>query len=119
MKKHTNGSRRSDKCENSEGQFPIEIEFAFRVVSGKWKTLILWQLWRKKRRFGELKRLIPGITQHMLTTTLRELEKDGLLLREAFPEIPPRVEYSLSERGKDLGAVFKALKNWGQKHSRT
>ncbi len=87
------------------------------MLQGKWKTQVLYELCiHEKIRFGELKRELPGITNTMLTNTLRELEKDGLIIREQFNEIPPHVEYSFSEMGKDLLPVFYSIMVWGFKH---
>jgi DNA-binding HxlR family transcriptional regulator len=86
------------------------------VLGGKWKIVILWHLIDKERRFGEFKHLIEGINQKMLTLHLRELEADGLIHREVYPEIPPRVEYSLTAYGRTLIPVLNAMAEWGQEH---
>ncbi|MCP4148585.1 MAG: helix-turn-helix transcriptional regulator [bacterium] len=83
------------------------------VIGGKWKLLIIWHLQNGTIRFGELKRNIPGITQKVLTQQLRELETHGLLHREVYAEVPPRVEYSLTPQGKELKPVLEALSRWG------
>src|SRR5690242_13526158 len=75
---------------------PPEIEATLAVLSGKWKILILWQLMRRECRFNELRRAINGVSQHMLTTQLRDLERHGIIIRTVFPEVPPRVEYALT-----------------------
>lgn len=93
---------------------PSSVLRTLQVLSGKWKIALLWLLWRRTHRFNELRRALPGITQHMLTTSLRELEADGLVSRTVFAEVPPRVEYALTERGLSLGTVFGALKEWGE-----
>ena len=85
---------------------------AMSVITGRWKLEILWLLNKRMHRFGELRRAIPGITQHMLTTTLRELERDGLVSRTVYPEVPPRVEYEMTSRGRRLGPVFDAILKW-------
>jgi DNA-binding HxlR family transcriptional regulator len=82
------------------------------MISGKWKLEILWLLYQHSHRFGELKRGLPGITQHMLTTQLRELEADGLVSRQIFAEIPPRVEYSLTPPTRGLKTFLEALIEW-------
>lgn len=92
------------------------IEAALDVIGGKWKILILWQLHEVPRRFGELKRAVPGITEKMLIQQLREMEADGLVVRKAFPEIPPRVEYSLDQMGRTLAEATEPLCEWGTKH---
>lgn len=87
------------------------------MLQGKWKFQIIYELCIKDpMRFGELKKNIAGITNTMLTTSLRELETDGLVERVQFNEIPPHVEYSLSEKGKDLLPVFYAMTKWGFKY---
>lgn len=87
------------------------------MLQGKWKFQIIYELCIKDPiRFGELKKSIKGITNTMLTTSLRELEKDGLINRIQFNEIPPHVEYSLTEMGKDLLPVFYEITKWGFKH---
>ena len=89
------------------------------MLQGKWKTQVLYEFCIHERiRFGELKKSLPGITNTMLTNTLRELEKDGLILRRQFNEIPPHVEYSLSDMGRDLLPVFYAIMVWGFKHEK-
>ena len=83
------------------------------VIGGKWKPIILWVLFQEKRRFSELKRFIPKITQKMLTQQLRELEHDGIVHREVYPVVPPQVEYSLTEKGQTLAPILKAMEKWG------
>jgi len=98
--------RRDTKC-------PAEI--TLNVIGGRWKTLILWQLFQGTRRFSELFRAMDGITQKMLTQQLREMEKDGVVHRRVFPEVPPRVEYSLTPMGQSLKPVVDAMCKWGAK----
>ncbi|MBC7447151.1 MAG: helix-turn-helix transcriptional regulator [Hymenobacteraceae bacterium] len=86
------------------------------VLGGKWKVFILSQLVQGTRRFGELKRAIPNVTQKMLTQQLRELEEVGLVTRRVYPEVPPRVEYTLTAHGQTLEPVLKALNEWGNLH---
>jgi DNA-binding HxlR family transcriptional regulator len=95
---------------------PPEIEATLAVLSGKWKILILWQLMRRECRFNELRRAIKGVSQHMLTTQLRDLERHGIITRTIFPEVPPRVEYALSEHGESLKNVIRTLATWGHTH---
>nr|WP_236000167.1 helix-turn-helix domain-containing protein [Bradyrhizobium uaiense] len=89
---------------------------ALSVLAGKWKGDILWQLVDRKRRFGELRQSIPGVTQHMLTTQLRDLEANGLVKRTVYPEVPPRVEYEMTPSAKALKPVFDELYRWAQEH---
>src|ERR1044072_4847061 len=84
----------------------------FAVLSGKWKGEILWQLVEGKQRFGQLRRAIPDVTQHMLTTQLRDLENEGLVKRTVFAEVPPRVEYEMTPAAKALRPVFEELSRW-------
>lgn len=95
---------------------PPEIAATLAVLDGKWKMLILWQLFRRTCRFNEMRRAIPGVSQHMLTVQLRELESEGIISRTVFPEVPPRVEYALTEHGRSLGHVMRALYEWGETH---
>lgn len=89
------------------------VKSTVRVLSGKWKILILYSLWDGTKRFNELRRLMPEITQRMLTNQLRELEEDKIIQRKIYPEIPPKVEYSLTALGKTLNPVLMELKKWG------
>ena len=92
------------------------LEAALDVIGGKWKVLILWHLSTEPRRFGNLRRQVAGITEKMLIQQLREMEADGLVHREAYPEIPPRVEYSLTDLGRGLIKAMAPLCAWGTKH---
>lgn len=92
------------------------LEAALAVVGGKWKPIVLWQLSLGPRRFGELRRLVTGISEKMLSQQLREMEADGIVTRKDFQEIPPRVEYSLTEFGVSLGCALKPLCEWGRDH---
>jgi DNA-binding HxlR family transcriptional regulator len=94
---------------------PVEVTLA--VIGGKWKPLILWHLSEGGvRRFLELQRTIPGITRKMLTQHLRELERDGVVARQIFDEMPLRVEYSLTKYGQTLRPLMRVLCDWGSKH---
>ena len=87
------------------------------LLQGKWKSQVLYELCVNDIvRFGQLKKNLPGITNTMLTSTLRELEADGVIVRKQFNEIPPHVEYSFSQKGKDLMPIFYAMMNWGFKY---
>ena len=96
---------------------PCPIRRTLSVVGGKWKMFIVLQLFGSERmRFGELSRGVEGITNTMLSNCLRELEHDGIIRREQFNEIPPHVEYSLTETGRTLSSVLLAMANWGLAH---
>ncbi|NHZ72954.1 MAG: ArsR family transcriptional regulator [Nitrospirae bacterium] len=85
-----------------------------RVIAGKWKPLILWHLFSGTRRFGELRRLMPEVTEKMLVQQLRELEADELVRREVYPQVPPKVEYSLTDHGRTIRPVLNQMSRWGQ-----
>ncbi|WP_044419498.1 winged helix-turn-helix transcriptional regulator [Halarcobacter anaerophilus] len=102
-----------DKIEDNE---KCPVETAIDVLAGKWKILILWYLRRDTKRFSELKKLLPKTTQKMLIQKLRELEKDGIVYREVYPVVPPKVEYSLTEYGQTLKPIIKQLYLWGEIH---
>ncbi|GAB3119805.1 helix-turn-helix domain-containing protein [Streptomyces calidiresistens] len=103
----------SDK-QPRRGPYVCGIDAALDVVGGKWKGLILWELSAHGvRRFAELRRGIPGVSEKMLTQHLREMEHDGLVTREVHAEVPPRVEYSLTEHGAALNAALDSLGEWG------
>lgn len=86
------------------------------LVGNKWKLLIIRNLLAGTQRFNEMRRTIPGISQKVLTDNLRELERDELIVRKVYAEIPPRVEYSLSEMGRTLKPVFDAMQAWGENY---
>ena len=89
------------------------VEASIGLIGGKYKALILWQLTGHTLRFSQLRKVVPAATPKMLTQQLRELENDGLLKREVFPVIPPKVEYSLTELGRSLRPVLEAMYDWG------
>ena len=96
-----------------------EMRRAFTLLSGKWKLEIMWLLNQRFYRFNELRKAIPGITQHMLTTQLRELEADGLISRTVFAEVPPRVEYEITAKARGLGPTMEALTVWWSEYGRS
>lgn len=89
------------------------VEATISLIDGKWKCVILFHLLDGRARFNELRRQIPGATQRTLTNQLRELEVDGLIERTVYAQVPPKVEYNLSELGRSLTPVLQALKGWG------
>ena len=100
------------------GPYFCGIDAAMDVVTGKWKSLILWELDNHgTRRFGELRRGLPGVSEKMLIQHLREMEEDGLVHREVYREVPPRVEYSLTEHGISLNQALGPLGAWGTARS--
>jgi DNA-binding HxlR family transcriptional regulator len=95
------------------------LDKTLSVIGGKWKLVILWYLSKETLRFSELERKINGITQKMLSQSLRELEKEDLISRKIYPVIPPKVEYSITPRGVSLSKVLKELDKWGMTHQNT
>lgn len=95
------------------------IEAAMEVVGGKWKMAIVNHLFAGTMRFGELRRAMPTITQRMLTRQLRELEADGVIRRTVYAEVPPKVEYDLTEIGENLRPVAGLLESWGDRYRRS
>ncbi|TMR29314.1 winged helix-turn-helix transcriptional regulator [Actinomadura geliboluensis] len=98
------------------GSYICGIDAAMDVISGKWKGLILWALNERPYRFGELRRELPGVTEKVLAAQLREMERDGIVHREVFDEVPPRVEYSLTPRGVSLNEALAPLGAWGREN---
>lgn len=104
---------REQRCCAGKHYF-CSVELALQVIGGKWKPIILWHLRTgEKQRFGELRRRMPNVTQKMLTQQLRELESDGMILRKVHPQVPPKVEYSLTELGASVLPVLDQLSRWG------
>lgn len=89
------------------------LTMSLEVIGGKWKPLIIFNLDKSKKRFGQLDAIIPGISRKVLTDQLNQLIKDELVIRTAFAESPPRVEYCLSEKGKELVPILKGIAKWG------
>lgn len=90
---------------------PVEVPIS--LIGGRWKPVILWHLLKQPRRNGELRRLMPAISQKMLTQQLRELENDGLVARDVHHQVPPKVVYSLTHQGRTLEPILRALCDWG------
>lgn len=96
-----------------ERSYNCPMEMTIDLIGGKWKALLLWNLSVRTLRFGELQRQFPTLTQKMLTQQLRELARDGLIERKSYNEMPPRVEYSLTEFGMTIMPVLHAMNHWG------
>ncbi len=120
IKKYTNGvnsMRNKETVTNySSGPEGCPVEATLDVIGGKWKGIILYHLIDGKKRFNEFQKLHPCITQRMLTLQLRELERDGVIHREVYKEVPPKVEYSLTEFGRTLEPIILLMKEWGEKN---
>ncbi len=97
----------------SRDDFNCPVDATIQLIGGKYKAVILWHLTEGKKRFGELKRLIPKATEKMLTQQLRDLESDGLIIRKVHAVVPPKVEYSLSDLGKSIVPVLDSMCSWG------
>ena len=100
----------------SKRTYTCGLDAAIAVMGGKWKGLILFSLGDGPLRFGELRRAVPGISERMLILQLREMEASGLLSRESYHQVPPKVEYSLTEFGRSLNEVLAPLGEWGEQH---
>ncbi|MGD7045948.1 winged helix-turn-helix transcriptional regulator [Jeotgalibacillus proteolyticus] len=99
---------------DENGKLKCSIEYTLNKVGGKWKLVILWHvLTDGTQRYNALRRLLPGITHKMLSQQLKELEQDGLIIRTQYNEMPPKVEYSISEKGRTLKPVLEAMHEWG------
>ncbi|WP_274364740.1 winged helix-turn-helix transcriptional regulator [Paenibacillus thermotolerans] len=96
---------------------PCSVDDALGILAGKWKPIILFHLLQGgTQRFSKLKQKMPGITQKMLTNQLRELEEEDIVSRKVYPQVPPKVEYSITEYGKTLEPILEAMHVWGTKH---
>lgn len=93
---------------------PVEVTLS--LISDKWKVLIMRDLLTGTKRFNELKRSVTGITQKVLTSSLRSMEKDGLIIRKVYPQVPPKVEYSLTETGLSLKPILDSMYEWGSNY---
>jgi len=109
---------KKDINKNVDERIKCHVEVAMDSIAGKWKILILWYLKDEKKRFSQLQKSIYGITQKMLIQKLRELESDGIVHREVYPVVPPKVEYSLSTYGKTLKPILMQLYFWGEEHNK-
>jgi len=100
--------------------FNCAKELTLTIIGGKWKMLIMWHLGKEgTKRFGELKSMMPGITQRMLVSQLRELEEDQIVHRKVYPVVPPKVEYSLTEHGRSLMPILESMDEWGKNYMET
>ena len=96
-------------------EYACSFDITMDLIGGKWKPVIIWHLGtRGTKRFSELKKLLPHITQKMLTQQLRELENDGLVERKVYPQVPPKVEYSLTDLGESLMPILRMMCDWGE-----
>ena len=94
------------------------VEMTLQLIGDKWKILILRDLLTGTKRFGELKKSVTGITQKVITSNLRDMESSGLWTREVFPEVPPRVEYTLTDTGYSLEPILDSMYSWGENYKR-
>lgn len=99
-----------------EKEYKCGIDLTLAVVGGKWKASILWHLAQETMRFSDLQRQFSDTTRKMLTQQLRELEADGLVHREVYPQVPPKVEYSLTEKGRSIYPVLEMMCNWAKNY---
>lgn len=104
------------KKDNPIDETNCPVKATMEIIDGKWKPIILYYLKEGTQRFGELQRLIPHITKKMLTQQLRELERDEIIVRLVYHQVPPKVEYSLAEYGKTLKPVLEMMAIWGSQH---
>lgn len=119
MKNSTNIENQVDKMEGKIvfDEYTCPITATMKVLGGKWKPILINAIYfTAPARFGELKRSVNGITQSMLTQQLRELEEDGIISRKIYAEIPPRVEYTLTEFGLTLSPILQSMAKWGKEY---
>lgn len=107
---------KSPICMNEKNQYHCPVEAALAVIGGKWKALIIWQLKSGTLRFTQIMDHLPMVSPRMLTKQLRELEDDGVIMRVMYPEVPPRVEYSLTPLGISVIPVLESLCSWGSEY---
>ncbi|MFE6072964.1 winged helix-turn-helix transcriptional regulator [Paenibacillus sp. NPDC057886] len=104
----------NDACPSPYG---CSVEVTLSVIGGKWKGAILYHLFSGSLRFNEIRKLFPDITQRMLTLQLRELESSGIVHREIYPQVPPKVEYSLTPFGETLRPIIYSMRDWGEQYT--
>ncbi|MGN0520380.1 MAG: winged helix-turn-helix transcriptional regulator [Candidatus Fimenecus sp.] len=108
------------RAQNIQKELPAcPVETTLTLIGDKWKVLILRDLMPGKKRFGELKKSIGSVSQKVLTAQLRDMEANGLVHRQVYAEVPPRVEYSLTKLGQSLKPVLDAMQNWGEEYKET
>jgi DNA-binding HxlR family transcriptional regulator len=100
-------------------EFHCAMDVTMKYIGGKWKTVVLWYLRKDKKRFSELRRLIPNITEKMLSLQLKNLENDGIVGRKLYAEVPPKVEYFLTDFGKSLIPTLEEIARWGRNLAET
>lgn len=105
-----------DLVKNNVNSENCGVSVALNLLSGKWKTAIIYLISLDVNRFGQLQKLIPECSKRIMTTRLRELEKDGIIHREVFAQVPPKVIYTLTPKGEKLTPVFNELKKWGNEN---
>lgn len=101
--------------ENNQ-RYTCPIDFAMNLIGNKWSMWILWSLQDGPLRFGELKKLIPGITEKMLTQQLKKFERNHIVFRKVYPDVPPKVEYRLTPHGESLKPILVCIRQWGEEH---
>ncbi|MFA6878109.1 MAG: helix-turn-helix domain-containing protein [Fusobacterium sp.] len=102
---------------NLKNKYSCSMELTMDLIGGKWKLRILWYLNIGTKRFSEIKKLIPNITSKILTSQLREMERDNLLTRKIYPEVPPKVEYSITKYGRSLHSALEEMCKWGNNYA--
>jgi DNA-binding HxlR family transcriptional regulator len=111
-----NSERFDNMVENIKKYGGCPVSATLKIIGGKWKPLILYFISVDVNRFGQLQRMVPGCSKRMMTTQLRELEDDGIIHRKVFAEVPPKVIYTLTEKGESLRPLFSELSKWGIKN---
>jgi DNA-binding HxlR family transcriptional regulator len=109
-------ARALENVESTQQSTKCPMTAALNAIGGKWSLICLYWLDSGTRRFNELRRLMPDISHKVLSATLRNLEQEGLICRTVYPEVPPRVEYSISEHGESVRPIMQAVRAWGHEH---
>lgn len=107
---------KNNKCNLTKSIQDCPLEYTMKIIGGKWKPILIFRIYNNINRFGMLSNNINEISKNMLTKQLRELEKDKIITRKIYPEIPPRVEYSLTKRGESLLPILESICEWGTNH---